>query len=404
MTSPLRLVSIFGTGDTYLVCSLLRAAEEHHGRTAELRIKSSHAAVAWMFGIDYTIDNKVVEWAETTDSAADYDNNLFDQWRNFFVHPRFTKSNVRIDLLTAKDRVSMADMYRALLRLPLDTPTERPTRPVRGVETGTAVLVPRARSWPTDVARLWPSLASALRDAGWKVVQNDESRPLDELLWDCAGAEWVIGPQCGVMSILCHAEFPCRKTIITPSVDGFTFDQFPPKDTFPYAYVTKFAGEDYDVEEHVVTDELVDVVIREVVSGPNALRLWPHDPRPVQTIMAPLTPGEFLDRLAILTVKAERLPARAKAAMWREFQRYAYIWGRSSMGDDIGKLLDRLISLHTENFDILEQMVPDALNRGAIETEHHIAAMRSNQERVEVKREINAAVRAPYPEVKSYYR
>lgn len=400
----LRLTSLYGTGDTYLVCSLLRAAERHHGRPAELTIKSSHAGIPEMFGIEYWIDNEAVEYGEQAGFQLEYDNDLLHNWQRFYVHPRFVKSRVRVDMLTAKDQVSMADMYRALLQLPMSAPQERPTPPFRVVGPSRAILIPRSRSWPTDVARLWPALASSLRDAGWQVVENDESWSLAQLLDRCADAEWVIGPQCGVMSILCHAQFPCRKTIITPSIDGMKYHEFPPAHTYPYAYVTKFAGEDYDVEEHVVSDELVEGIIGEIVHGPNAQRMWPHDPRPVTTFMAPLTTGELLDRLAILTVKAERLPRAMKGAMWREFQRYADVWGRSPLYDQFNSDLMELIALHSENFDILEQMVPDALQKGVIETQHHIAAMKSNKDRVAIKARINSAARSPYPEVKSYYR
>lgn len=403
MPIPVRLVSLFGTGDTYLVCSLIRAVEQHHDCSVELTVKSRHAAIPAMFDLPFVVDDERVAYAESdTKFQQVYDNDLFHNWQHFFVHPRFVRSRVRVDMLTAQDQVSMADMYRSLLQLPMDAPQGRPTLPSREVERGRAILVPRSRSWPTDVARLWPALASTLRDAGWRVIENDESWSLAELLDQCAGAEWVIGPQCGVMSILCHAQFPCRKTIITPSIDGKRFHEFPPLNTYPYAYVTKFAGEDYDVEEHIVDDQTVGHIIKEVAHGPNALRLWPHDPSPVMTVMAPLTPGEFMDRLAILTVKAQRLNSRAKAAMMREFLRYAYIWGRMP-GEPMAATLGALIELHDENFSILEKMVPDALKRGKIETQHHIAAMESNRSRVDVKRTVNDVLRSPYPEVKSYY-
>ena len=400
------LACLYGTGDTYLVSALAQAVEQHHGdREVELIVKSQHACIPEMFGLRYRIDDRLIAKAEKSHAMhLGYDNMIGGGI--YYVHPHFVRSGVRIDHLTVKPSVSQADMYRALLHLPPDAPLavphlihQAPYRP-RSV-----LLIPEARSWPNDRPAFWQKLATALNKKGWWVLFNEPAWPLKALLDACLGSEWVIGPQCGVMAILCAAQFPCRKTIATPSVDGGLYPGLPVDRTFPYAYVTKFTGQDYDVEEFKIIggDEMERDLVDQIVNGANARRLWPHDPRPVETVDVPLTPGDFLDRLAVLIVKHHYFSPDKKAALTREHDRYLELYASRAWSTEATKLFDRLLELHQESFQAIDRYVQASVKNEQGTMADHAAAVRSNRERVLLKQQIDAVCRAPYTEVKGYF-
>jgi hypothetical protein len=345
-----------------------------------------------MFGLQY--DPRPVD--EIRDVERDgtlhreYENTL-GPGRVFYAHPCFTRSGVRIDeLTTLPHAISQADMYRALLGLPLDAPLALPRLPTPEPRPNTAVLLTEAVSWPNDQPAFWTALAGALRVGGWSVEIPGSSPSLESLLLLAASAEMVVGPQCGVMSILVAAEFPCRKVLATPSIDegsGFLVGRTLLKKTYPYAYVTKFTGQDYDVEEYRVRAETHGEIIASILVAPRT----PRDPRPVTTVEMPLTPGDFLDRLAVLTVKVRRGLLLAS----REANRYA-----EALPEEWLRLLASLVDLHETTFDRLATDVPDALENKW--RDDHVAVT-LNRQRVELKRAIDDELRAPYREVKDYY-
>lgn len=283
MTHPLRLVALYGTGDAYLVCALARQVEMHHGRAVTVIVKPAHAAIPRLFGIPYAVDEVLVRRAESDGQMHRLYENDIGRVLHYYVHPHFLRSGVRVDRLTVKPSVSQADMYRALLHLPPAAPLALPSAPIAVTVPDTVLLIPEARSWPNTQAQFWPELSAALMAIGRAVTWNDPRWTLDELLQRCAESEWVIGPQCGVMSILCHARFPCRKTFATPSVDGGRYPGLPVADTFPYALVTKFAGEDYDVEQFKITADNHAALIDRIAGGPNAERVAPLRTDPLPT-------------------------------------------------------------------------------------------------------------------------
>ena len=176
------------------------------------------------------------------------------------------------------------------------------------------------------------------------------------------------------------------------------------RETFPYAYVRAFAGFDFDVEEYKITDSNHGELISMIVNGANALQLYPHDPAPTCSIMMSLSPGDFLDRLAVLTVKYSRFAGNKRAAMEREYQRHIEARNRARLPFECDDLFQQLVNLHAANFDVLERMVPSALDDGMISLEDHVAAVKSNKARIDLKRKIDGICRAPYSEVKSYHR
>lgn len=398
----IQIVALHGTGDVYLISALVKAFRQQHGRDVGLIIKSKYACIAQMFDVPYSCDDDLIRHAEgDLPLQRDYDNVIADG-RLFYAHPSFFRTNVRLDHLTTMPDVSQADMYKILLRIPPDAELSLPRIPEGAPERGKVVIIPQARSWPNSQPAFWPLLDRALKEAGWNVHNNPPHWSLQQLFEECASAEWVIGVQCGVMSILVTGRFPCRKTFATPDVDldrNFLFSQ----NTFPYGYVTKFSNQDYDVEEFKIASNTHFALVNAIVSGSNALRLWPHDPQPTKSITVPLTPGDFLDRLAVLTVKYGRFSPVRRAAIEREFQRHNELRNQAQFSGDVEALFQRLIELHSATFDLLEKMVPEALGSGTMAVEDHIEAVRLNRDRVEIKRAIDAACRAPYREEKSYY-
>jgi len=404
----INLVVLGGTGDVYMLAALLQAFKETHQRDAQLVVRQRYACVADLFpGANYVVGDAAIDEAERSPAMQrDYDNVIADG-RNFYAHPSFFRTNVRIDNLTTKQDVSQADMYKVLLRIPWGVPLALPKLPDVPTQRGKVVVVPDARSWPNLHHEFWPRLCSRLGADGWSVTNNNASGwSLQQLLQNCAEAEWVIGPQCGVMSILVTGRFPCRKTLASSNIDNAPAIYPFSTHTFPYAYVTKYSNQDYDVEEFKIVggreDELVDLIAR----GQNALRLWPHNPDPVVSINVPLTPGDFLDRLAVLTVKRERFDPPRRAAIEREYQRHneLYVRLRAHMTPEADALVNDLADLHRRNFDLLEHMVPEALGGGGMTPEDHVEAVRNNKARVELKQAIDAALHAPYSETKSYFR
>jgi hypothetical protein len=399
------IVVLGGLGDVYLVAALYHSFCWHHGRAdVELVIKSGHAPVVNLFaGVPYIIDDEATFGAEANvEFQENHDNTLWSD-RPFFAHSCMLRSRVRVDQLTTKPDITQADMFRMLLQLSPSAPLSLPHLPWPKATRKNSVIVLEANTWPDTQPTFYPKLVDALRAAGRDVWINDKTTSLDELLPALAAAEWVIGPQCGLMSILVTGRFPCRKTLCVADIDGNRAPSYWADDTYPYAYVTKFAGNDFDVEEYKVADHNHDEVIAAVLEGANANRLWPHDPAPTLTISAPLSPGDFLDRLACLSVKMFRFSVDRRVTVRREYQRYRETYEQRSWDGQVEGLFARLVGLHAESFDLLETVVPDVVAGGQMDSAAHSAAVRMNKVRVELKQRIDRLCHASYSEVKSYY-
>jgi len=408
----IRLVVLGGTGDAYLVCALIEAFRATHNRDdVEVILHPKLAAVAAMFpDVHHRLDEGVVRHAEDNQAfQRTHDNQLFAS-DTFYVHPCFARSGVRIDQLTAKENISQADMYRAMLHLPPDALLTLPRLPQSSDPIPNLVLMlTEATSWPNTQPAFWTKLTARLEADGHRVLLNDRRWPLGKLFEIAASVEWVIGPQCGVMSILTTGRFSCRKTFASPSVDDYVSpsENWWATRTYPYGYVTKFAGEDYDVDEYKITDDNHDEIVTAIAAG--AVVRFPslgvYDPSPVMTVTMPLTPGDFLDRLAVLTVKRTRLAPNARVAQEREYRRYAERVQTLALPDAARRAYADLVLVHEETYDLLESLIPDTLDWecDGVEVGRHVCAAKLNRDRVVLKNAINAAVHAPYAEVKSYY-
>lgn len=120
MSSPAdRLVVLGGSGDAYLVLSLLDAFRRAHGRSSpRVILRSRVAPVARLWGYPCEIDDELVSRGEYDRAFQEsYENPWGDPSRPYFVHPCLVRTSVRIDQLTIRN-ASQADMYRLLLRLP----------------------------------------------------------------------------------------------------------------------------------------------------------------------------------------------------------------------------------------------------------------------------------------------
>lgn len=110
-----------------------------------------------------------------------------------------------------------------------------------------------------------------------------------------------------------------------------------------------------------------------------------------------LTPGDFLDRFAILMVKRTRLGT----AFEDDCRRYAATAEPLLAHPKVRALFDELVVVHVQTFDALETAVPHAFN-GGMSVDEHVSAIRLNRDRVRLKAAIDEAFDVP-GETKSYY-
>ena len=398
-----QIVILGGLGDVYLVCALYESFCRHHQTQAEFTIKSGHQAVADLFpGVRYRIDDALTFGAEADRSFQKIHENRL--WGNgpFFAHPCMQRTPLHICSLPAKPFVCQADLFRMVLGLPLDAPLTVPLFPA-GQPIPKSAMVVEATTWPNTQPGFYPKLIKAMRDAGFDVWLNDKQLPLRDLLAKAASSEWVIGPQCGLMSIFVTGRFPCRKILATPSIDGGKAPAYWASSTFPYAHVNRFAGENFDVEEFRVQDDH-DSVIRSILNCMEHPRS--HDPLPMNAIVMSLSPGDLLDRFAVLTVKRGRFDKARQAAIEREYQCYSEAAEALLRSQIVADLFNRLVALLDEGFGVLEELVPAVLH-GKEETlesaKIHASVIRGNKDRVMLKHKIDAVLRGATVEVKSYY-
>ncbi len=124
------------------------------------------------------------------------------------------------------------------------------------------------------------------------------------------------------------------------------------------------------------------------------------------TITIRISPGEVLDRLTILEIKAERMTDAAKLAnVRRELDELAGVVARHiPKRDDIGRLHDQIKAVNGKLW-VIEDDIRDcerARDFGAKFVELARAVYVTNDERARLKRAINEALGADIIEEKSY--
>ena len=382
------LTTNHGTGDSYMTLAFAKAVERHRGQPVTVCLPPGHEAIAAMF------PDVMIRVGEPLFNALQDD--------LIVAHPSAVPKRVRIDhLCLLSRRLTHADLWRAMLDLSPDEPFPRGTWKWPQRQDKKAFLIPQARSWPNAYPEFWAILEMKLRVAGWAVEVSSPSLSLAEVFDRCAAAEWVIGANCGVTNIICHAMFPCRKTIVCPSVDGHSYF----KRTYPYGYVGTFAGEDYaDVDEV----KIISSVLRsadDVMAGANAARIKRRGL--VSGVQMTLSYGDFFDRLSILEIKTERLSGDKRAAIYREYLQH--FEAAVPVLDHFGSVLrDSYLKIKNSNaaaWDHNEKMVGAVFSGGAMTPDAPAFAETAlfNRERVRLKNQINAICGSSSDEIKSYY-
>ncbi len=123
-------------------------------------------------------------------------------------------------------------------------------------------------------------------------------------------------------------------------------------------------------------------------------------------ILVPVSFGELLDKIAILEIKSERISDPAKLANVRnELAALEKTWhSHAASRTDIGALRTRLKGVNERLWqiedDIREQEAAQAFGARFIELARSVYFQ--NDERAQIKREINQALGSAYVEEKSY--
>jgi hypothetical protein len=123
-------------------------------------------------------------------------------------------------------------------------------------------------------------------------------------------------------------------------------------------------------------------------------------------IKVPISPGELLDKITILRIKAQRMSDPAKLSNVRlELRTLEETWGASAYAKiDIGDDIDAL-SLVNERLWVIEDDIRDKERARAFDAEFIRLARAvyiENDERAAIKRRINAKLGSALVEEKSY--
>jgi hypothetical protein len=123
-------------------------------------------------------------------------------------------------------------------------------------------------------------------------------------------------------------------------------------------------------------------------------------------IKVPISPGELLDKITILRIKAQRMSDPAKLSNVRlELRTLEETWGASAYAKvDIGADIDAL-SLVNERLWVIEDDIRDKERAQAFDAEFIRLARAvyiENDERAAIKRRINAKLGSALVEEKSY--
>jgi len=320
------LVSSYGLGDTYIVASLCDAFRRKYctdGRKLFLVVKESHRDLAKLFagGWNRLADIPDSDINSLTHAAAGRGVQILRPGVPVFVHP--SVATVRPDHCVAHHFMSDVAMYALIMGLhPATVPTlpradleaaaeaKQIAADLGVVEGKTVLLIPHANSWLNTPTSFWHELAARLQVSGRVVLWNDPTKiPLRCVAPLAALAGWVIGANCGLMQTIVCGQVPCRKTIVTQSLEG-SGHTLPISSTFPYRMTRKIDGNTYDIEEFLTKSNNHSQVLEMIVNGRNA-----HGPEPTYAPLTRLetqsTPGDIIDRLTILRVKAAKLPSKA---------------------------------------------------------------------------------------------
>lgn len=123
-------------------------------------------------------------------------------------------------------------------------------------------------------------------------------------------------------------------------------------------------------------------------------------------IEIPVSPGELLDKISILEIKARRIrDPHASRLAERELALLRERCEAARLGEDIAPLFDELRAVNERLWEI-EDAIRECERKKCFD-DHFIRLARSvyinNDTRASIKRRINERTRSPIREVKSYY-
>lgn len=307
----------WGIGDAYLVASLCKAFREQNGGRVVVACKAAHRDLVTMFpGVDEVIDVAALAPCSAPQLTL-------RRGETFWAHPSTVR--VRPDFAVAHGKMTDLAMYALILGLPPSTEASLPVVPAAWhhdaarfaerteVDPGrTVLLFPTPSSWPSTDVAFWQLLMAKLLLVGFTVRVNDPTElPLRLVIPFVEICGWAIGAQCGIMQMIVSSRAACRKTIVTQSIAGTAYP-LPVADGvgLPYRLMRTVDGNQYDVEERLIKGpEDWDRVTSRIARGRNA-EGGAFSRSPLPFFEAPTTPGEIIDRLTILRIKAAGIPSK----------------------------------------------------------------------------------------------
>ncbi|MBI3513137.1 MAG: hypothetical protein HY060_03595, partial [Proteobacteria bacterium] len=455
------LLNAHGAGDTYLVGALARQFRRHHGAAAPrlaMVVKEAHLPIAQMFGdaIDdiYVAPDDYLRRARAHQARHGL-RPTFGPQQGMLAHPACL-TDAPIEQLALIGGVSRMHLFGTVLRLPLPPAPDLPTIQPEWRETAlreaerlgivpgrSVVLVPDADTWPALGDAFWERLAARLTGLGWTVLTNlagsvgggRRTKPFGDSvgldvpigvflpLVECAG--WVIGSLCGLMSLMVSARTDCKKTVVGRSPEAgsaFTVDGIALANAYPYGLQRTFDGADYDVEYVDARAELaIETLVEEIAQGRNAGFNYRASREPATRMRIDVAPGDVVDKMTILEVKLEKLPADKRVTILGELAwvRHALVATYGPLTGELKAAADRLRDLNRGAFDVNEVVYQDFDDPAFLKQaaageiagiEERVAACITNflrgvgfnRERILVKNRINALLNCDWMERRSF--
>lgn len=271
-------ISLYGIGDTYLLCALSEQMLVHNGgEGVVLMVRESHKGITALF--PKTIRRAIIY--ENLASERIKRVHRFRRGLPFIAHPFFVGG--QLTRLLGCNGVSLLDIYRRILNIPLtstkllkpDVSFEIKKRAQSRCETlnlprgRTAVLFPEAVSVNMIDHNFWRELAIKLKEDGWTVcvsVKDPKNLipntvqincPAEEIIPIAEYCGWLITIRSGVCELVSSAS--CRKTVIYPPQKWYSGTVFSAYNLTNMG----FKG----IDEFEIKDGNYDSIIRNIVYG-----------------------------------------------------------------------------------------------------------------------------------------
>lgn len=271
------LVLPYHLGDTFLICSLLKSFHETHRHRAErvyVMTERKQAEIPKLFrpwATPIAHPGLTPEYANTITPLSSFEPN-----RPFIVH-MLHYGDGRMGAFMGHRGVTVLDVWRYILQLPLDAPAIAPSVwPELRQETEalfdrtglprgrTAVFFPKAYTAPPMPDHYWVALARRLEARGWatatSVVGDEQPFPgtvpvrfsIVQTIPFVELAGWAISSRSGIADVFSQAD--CRKSVIYTRRVGLR------------AFGLAAMGLTYDTHEYLIegepaTDTVVDTIV-----------------------------------------------------------------------------------------------------------------------------------------------